>query len=157
MRHPSKKSSAFGERGVVAAEFALLLPVIVLIIAGLVEGGHLWHLQHTITNASREGARAAILYNPPYSAAGVESVAKTTVDNYLKNYLPNDGTSKVWTTEVGGGIDESGNLLPIPPAYNTGSSITVRVTTTEGLMLLDKIIPGFQDIAVQAVTTMKLE
>ncbi|MDI6813659.1 MAG: pilus assembly protein [Deltaproteobacteria bacterium] len=152
---PQKKSNIkVQERGVVTVEFAILLPLIVLILVGLMEGGHLWHLQHTVTNASREGARAAILYNPPYSPAAVTQAATQTVDNYLRNYLP----WKVWETEVGGGVDPStGALQPLPTTYSTGAAVTVRVITNEGMLLLDTLIPAFQDIKVQAETTMKLE
>jgi hypothetical protein len=76
------------ERGVVLAEFVLLLPALLLIIVGIVEFGHLWHLQHTVTNASREGARTAILYRGAYNQATVVTEATQVVDNYLAQFLP---------------------------------------------------------------------
>lgn len=137
-----------GQRGVVTAEFALLLPVFILVIVGIVEFGHLWHLQHTITNASREGARAAIIYRSDYSSTNAQTTAETTVDTYLNNFLPHAGESKVWNTVVNA-----------PDVYASGADLTVRVTTTEGLMLLDKLLPkSVSDlIVVEAQTTMKLE
>lgn len=50
------------EKGVSAVEFALLLPVLVLIIFVIIEGGLVLYNQQVITNASREGARVGILY-----------------------------------------------------------------------------------------------
>jgi Flp pilus assembly protein TadG len=131
------------ERGVVLAEFVLVLPVLLIIIVGLVEFGHLWHLQHTVTNASREGARTGILYRGAYDQATVVEVATSAVDTYLAHFLP----AGVWETEV-----------IAPATYSTGENVTVKVTTTEGLMLLDKVVPALADmIVVQAETIMKLE
>jgi Flp pilus assembly protein TadG len=45
---------------VVALEFVILFPLFLLIIAGIVEFGHLFYVRHTLTNASREGARAVV-------------------------------------------------------------------------------------------------
>ena len=142
---PQKKFiSKVKERGVVTVEFAILLPLIMLILVGLMEGGHLWHLQHTITNASREGARAAIVYKENYSQTEVETRAKEAVRIYLEKFLPKD--PPVWETTV-----------VAPATYASGSDVTVRVITNEGMLLLDTIIPAFQGISVQAETTMKLE
>jgi Flp pilus assembly protein TadG len=131
------------ERGVVLAEFVLLLPALLLIIVGIVEFGHLWHLQHTVTNASREGARTAILYRGAYNQATVVTEATQVVDNYLAQFLP----AGVWSTEV-----------TAPATYTTGANVTVKVTTTEGLMLLDKLVPAAAEyFVVEAETIMKLE
>ncbi|MBW1991115.1 MAG: pilus assembly protein [Deltaproteobacteria bacterium] len=132
------------ERGVVTVEFALLLPLIVLILVGLVEAGHLWHLQHTITNASREGARAAIVFRKDYSPNDVKVRAQNAVNNYLSNFLPAGKWQVSFPTE--------------PPAtYQAGANITVRVTATHGLLILDALIPAFQNISIEAETTMRLE
>ena len=45
----------------VAVEFVILFPLFLLIIVGIVEFGHLFYVRHTLTNASREGARAAVV------------------------------------------------------------------------------------------------
>ena len=50
------------EDGVVGVEMVILFPVLVLFIVGIVEFGHLWYVGQTLTNASREGARAAVVY-----------------------------------------------------------------------------------------------
>lgn len=48
------------DRGAAAVEFALLLPVLLLILAGIVDFGRAMFTQISVTNAAREGARAAI-------------------------------------------------------------------------------------------------
>ncbi|KRE62293.1 TadE/TadG family type IV pilus assembly protein [Nostocoides sp. Soil756] len=53
------------ERGAAAVEFALLLPVLVLLIGGIVDYGRYFFTQVQLSNAAREGARAAIVGGDP--------------------------------------------------------------------------------------------
>ena len=55
MRRPS------GERGASAVEFAILLPLMLLIIGGIVDFGRFFFAKIELTNAAREGARAAVV------------------------------------------------------------------------------------------------
>lgn len=45
------------ERGSVAVEFALILPILVAVLLGIVEFGRAYNAQITLTAAAREGAR----------------------------------------------------------------------------------------------------
>jgi Flp pilus assembly protein TadG len=45
------------DRGAVAVEFALVLPVLLLALVGIVEFGRVFNAQIVLTNAAREGAR----------------------------------------------------------------------------------------------------
>ena len=53
------------ERGASAVEFAIVLPVLFLVIAGIVDFGRFFFTQIQVTNASREGARAAVVLPTP--------------------------------------------------------------------------------------------
>jgi Flp pilus assembly protein TadG len=59
------------ERGAAAVEFALLLPVVLLIIFAIIDFGRMLNAQITLTEAAREGARAAALVKPGGQAAGI--------------------------------------------------------------------------------------
>jgi len=50
-----------GDRGAAALEFAIVLPVLVLVIFGLIDFGRLLTAQIGVTAASREGVRALAL------------------------------------------------------------------------------------------------
>jgi Flp pilus assembly protein TadG len=50
--------SAGRDRGAAAVEFALVLPMLLLVIFGLIDFGRMLNAQITITEAAREGARA---------------------------------------------------------------------------------------------------
>ena len=49
-----------GQEGAAAVEFALLLPILMLLLAGFFDFGWLFYWQHTVTNASRTGARYGV-------------------------------------------------------------------------------------------------
>lgn len=56
------------ERGAAATEWALLAPVVVLLLGVLVAGGRLAWARSTVTDAAHAGARAASLQRDGYSA-----------------------------------------------------------------------------------------
>ena len=51
------------ERGAAAIEFALILPLLLLILFGIIEFSILLYDKAMLTNASREGARLGIVFN----------------------------------------------------------------------------------------------
>jgi len=65
------------ERGAVAVEFALLLPVLLLLVIGIMEFGRAYNIQVSASQAGREGARyVAVNYaNPGFSAVTATSMA----------------------------------------------------------------------------------
>jgi Flp pilus assembly protein TadG len=52
------------DRGAAAVEFALLLPVLLLIVFGIIDFGRALNAQVTLTQAAREGARLEALNQP---------------------------------------------------------------------------------------------
>ena len=48
-------------RGVAAVEFALIAPLFLLFLAGIIEFGQVFRIEHMLTTASRRGARSAIV------------------------------------------------------------------------------------------------
>lgn len=59
------------ERGAELVEFALVLPLLLLVVLGIAEFGFIFMRYEVVTNAAREGARIAVL--PGYSTADVQS------------------------------------------------------------------------------------
>ena len=58
------------QAGAELVEFALVLPILLLVFGGIVDFGLLLQRQQVITNAAREGARLAVL--PGYAIADVD-------------------------------------------------------------------------------------
>jgi TadE-like protein len=49
------------DRGAAAVEFALLLPLLLILVFGIIDFGRMLNAQITLTEAAREGARASAL------------------------------------------------------------------------------------------------
>ncbi len=61
MKRPPASSRKSRDRGVAAVEFALVVPVLLLIIFGIIDFGRMLNAQITLTGAAREGVRLAAL------------------------------------------------------------------------------------------------
>jgi Flp pilus assembly protein TadG len=68
MVKPARRGRAGADRGAAAVEFALLLPLLVLIVFGLIDFGRAINAQITLTQAAREGARALALGQSTYQS-----------------------------------------------------------------------------------------
>jgi Flp pilus assembly protein TadG len=98
------------ERGATAVEFALLLPVLLTILFGIIEFGMIMYGREVVTNASREGARAGIIQRIPVVTAGEITTVAT-------NYLTGTGINPAQVTIA---VPASGGL--------TGTPVTVTAT-----------------------------
>ncbi|HEY3557484.1 MAG TPA: TadE family protein [Kribbella sp.] len=72
------------DRGATAVEFALLLPLLLLIVMGIIDFGRLLNAQESLIQAAREGARLVALGQPnvtsrTQAAAGALSPVGVTV------------------------------------------------------------------------------
>lgn len=65
--------------GQALVEFALVVPLLLILILGIVEFGRAWNVYQVITDAAREAARSAAVDNPLITADSVRAV----VDNAL--------------------------------------------------------------------------
>ena len=63
------------QKGATLVEFAIILPLLLLLIFSIIEFGLFLFNRHVITNASREGARA-----------GITGVANSDIEDIVKDY-----------------------------------------------------------------------
>ena len=69
--------SAPRDRGAAAVELALVLPVLLLLLLGIIGFGRAWSWQIALTQAAREGVRVAALgMDSPTPAARVQEAAR---------------------------------------------------------------------------------
>jgi Flp pilus assembly protein TadG len=64
MNRPRSSGRKKSDRGSVAVEFALVLPVLLLIVFGIIDFGRALNAQIALTGAAREGVRLAALGYP---------------------------------------------------------------------------------------------
>ena len=67
------------ERGAAAVEFALVLPLLVFLLAGIAEFGRAYALQTTLSGSAREGVRVMALKNDPAAARAAARAAAPTL------------------------------------------------------------------------------
>jgi Flp pilus assembly protein TadG len=101
------RSCRRNRKGAAVVEFAVVAPVFFLLVFGIIEYGRMVMVQQLITNASREGARRAVL-------DGATTAEVTTVVN---NYLASGGIKGATVT-----------VTPNPPTTAVyGAPVTVAV------------------------------
>ena len=96
-RHAASDSR---DRGSVAVEFALLLPVLLLLIFGIIDFGRAINAQITLTQAAREGARLASL---GYSTSAVTTRAQSAATGLSP--VPTVTVTSACPTGAGTGVD----------------------------------------------------
>ena len=69
-RGRSRRAAPHGDHGAAAVEFALVLPLLLLILFGIIDFGRWYNAQITLTQAAREGVR--------YAAIGITSPSPAT-------------------------------------------------------------------------------
>jgi Flp pilus assembly protein TadG len=72
MKRPPRGGRGARDRGAAAVEFALCLPLLLLIVFGIIDFGRALNAQITLTQAAREGVRLAAL---GYSNAAIQARA----------------------------------------------------------------------------------
>ena len=138
------KTKMKNQRGVAAVEFALILFPLVLLVFGTIEFSTLLYDKAVITNASREGARAGIVYSYPDRIADGEII--NVVNTYCSDYMISlGGNSTINTT-----ITRSGNT--------SGDDLTVRVSYVYQFLILPSFIATLSGgLNLEAETIMRLE
>lgn len=109
-----------GDRGVVAVEMALILPILILLVFGIISFGHAFNLQQNLNASMREGARAA-------SVGADFSQIQTAVDNAVGGSFNNGADIQLSTIPA-----TSGSTSPCGLA-GVGNSVTVQGTVPSTL------------------------
>jgi len=89
------------ERGASAVEFALVLPVLLLVIGGIIDFGRMFYAQNVVGNAAREGARMISLGYPITTAGGTPD-ATSRINQAMINYQGSSYTTKVYQVSAAG-------------------------------------------------------
>ncbi len=73
------------ERGAVAVEFALVLPLLVAMLLGIMEFGLMYNGQVSVTNAAREAARTMAVTNDAAAARAAARAAAPSLNPGITN------------------------------------------------------------------------
>jgi len=73
-----RRRRAKGERGAAMVELAIVLPVLLLLVFGIIEMGRLYNAQVTLTHAAREGIRDYVIHHDPDQAENTAIIAASS-------------------------------------------------------------------------------
>jgi Flp pilus assembly protein TadG len=108
------------DRGAAAVEMAIVLPLLLMVIAGIADLGRAFYYQLVISNAAREGARMlALNYTVPQMQSRVSQAAMDV------------GTVTTPTYVV------CPSSIPSPPSTPPASSVTVQASGFQWMFLGD--------------------
>ncbi len=131
-------------------EFALVLPLLLLLLFGIMEGSIILYDKAVITNASREAARAGIVsQNPRVTDEYIRQIVKSYGGNYLVRF--------------GSGNEIQDSDILITPSYGDrnaaafGTDLSIEVTYRYDFLVLPKLMSLADGINLRAVTVMKME
>ena len=125
-----KRKSQQQRRGAAVVEFAVCLPLIVLIVLGTIEGSSLLFLKQTLVQAAYEGAKVAIVSG---DATKAESIVTAVTDGrnlqgVVVKFTPSDianlPAGEILTLTVSAPGD-SNSFIPFGPFKN----LNVEVST----------------------------
>jgi len=144
------------ERGAVAVEFAILLPVFLLLVFGIMDFGHAFYIKQVVSNASREGAR----YGTRYSGSTAIALNPSISSYVLNTSAANGGKGGVGLTNL---LPSANPTVPTPTGLGytdatPGNPLYVTVTATKTWWVVNKFAPGMGPTqTVSSTTCMAVE
>ncbi|MFF1828831.1 TadE/TadG family type IV pilus assembly protein [Paenarthrobacter sp. NPDC058040] len=126
------------ERGAVAVEMAILLPVLLLILVGIVEFGRALNVQVSLTQAAREGARYAAVH---YKDGSLDVTGKALAAAPSLNGL---------------GVSVTNNASSCAPGSNVTVTTSVSLPSMSGFLDAGFFgAPGIFPLNMQGVGVMR--
>ena len=135
------------QNGAAMVEFAIVLPLLLILIFGMIEFSVMFYDKAMLTNATREGARLGILYNSPDRIT--EAQITQTINGYLQNNLISFDGNADWSY-----------LPPDTPLVTCTDSdmLTVSITYPYKFLVLPNFITSLAPtLTLGATTTMRCE
>jgi Flp pilus assembly protein TadG len=137
-----------GEEAAQLVEFALVLPMLLLVVLGIAEFGFIFQRYEVVTNAAREGARMAVL--PGYTSADVTARVRVYVT-----------AGRVPTTTTNPAVAVTDVTIAVGAGLPPINAKRVTVTYTHSYSFLPRIAGWFgatyTTLPLQAVAEMRNE
>ena len=154
------------EHGQSAVEIAIMLPLLLTIIAGIVMVGFIMYAFNQVSNAAREGARAGSLYRTTQAQSGWTNILqpvqnavydKTTGKTAL-GALPINSSSFVVTRDVAITLAKPDGTAGDPTNPRPGDKLTTQVTYSYTVPVLSTFLRVFpQPIVIKRTVMMEIQ
>jgi Flp pilus assembly protein TadG len=144
-----------GQRGAAAVEFAIVLPLLVVILFGIVEFSVIMYDKALITSASREGARFGAVFHPTADKPSCQDVYDTAVQPYEQSLVTFGGS-----TTIAHFCFQDGAAVPSGPVCTGSGERQFAVETVFTYSFL--VIPNFVTtitgpLTMRSTTVMRCE
>jgi Flp pilus assembly protein TadG len=106
------------ERGAVAVEFAVVLPVLLIFLLGIIEFGLAFNAQISLTQAAREGARAMAISD---NSVAARKSARAAVSPMISSRI-NDADIEIVSSDL-----SDPAVAPIEDACEPGNHVAVTI------------------------------
>lgn len=138
--------------GTAVVEFAVILPLLLLILFGIIEFGFLLYNKAMLTNASREATRIGIVYTLDRTdedeASRITGTIISTINNYLENNLINFGGDGIKDPIIEPGIS----------SLKSGDNLSITLQYPYNFVIIGSLIPQLNGtFQLEARTTMRAE
>jgi Flp pilus assembly protein TadG len=164
--HLRGKHASPSQQGQSAVEIALMLPVLLILLFGIIVSAFIFYASIQVSNAAREGARAGSLYRLTYptmvctTACMKNTVTKavyTSSTQHALGGLPvsssNPTISVSWST-----TNTNPNRICIQDNPCSGDLITATVAYTYTERILSGFLPFFpRDLLIQRSVMMEVQ
>jgi Flp pilus assembly protein TadG len=146
----TKRITPRNEAGTAVVELALVLPLFLLLVLGMVDFGKGFNYWIDQTHLANEAARFAVVNKNPGEAAS------DTLQEYIRKHANTGELANGGTNSIG---DPLAVCIEFPEGDEpeAGDPVTVRVTTTYNWMPFLDVNLGFTAVKVQGTATMRLE
>lgn len=132
------------QNGAAIVEFAIILPLLILLIFGIIEFSLLVFDKQVITSATREGTRLGVIVKIPRVT---DQEIKDQVKGYAKKHLVTFGTDTLEDANI--------DILPPGRCQSFGCDLKVEVTYNYRFLILDSL--GFGPIPLKSGAIMRME
>jgi Flp pilus assembly protein TadG len=105
-------------RGQALVEFALILPIILLLVVGMLEFARAWNLHQVMTDAAREGARRAVLADTKSPKGQTQDSVRAAMWTYLARFGYDPHYSSIMSAST---------ITPVDSFKVTGANITINL------------------------------
>ena len=140
MRVKRIRNTPENEKGQSLVEFALVVPLLLLLVIGIAEFGRAWMAKNILTGAAREAVRIAAVAAP---GGGWNGPAAITRGNQIL---------------TSAGIPLTTGGIPTLGVANAASAYgDVTATVSYNFRVLTGLIPGLDNITLTSRTTMRRE
>jgi Flp pilus assembly protein TadG len=138
-----RKSLTTNRRAVTTVELAIIAPVVILLLIGMVDLGVAVYSSNTLAEAVRAGARYAVVHGANSTSPAGPTANSTAVENVVKGYAPGiKAANLVVTSTWPDGSNAFGNRVTVVATYNYNSAIAWII--------------GITTIPLRATTTMEI-